>query len=113
MSNPRKSQSSLSRKVARLAALSGIAVALGLVAGLTPALAAPLSASGLAAPGLQVEEAGYRKYAQPYAFDRYASESNDWGPSYRIYRHIPGGNDEIRELQRTFPSTPWPPSLRY
>ena len=32
----------------------------------------------------------------------------------RSYRAMPyGGSDEIRELQRRFPETLWPPSMRY
>jgi hypothetical protein len=95
----------------------GLAASLGLVAGLTSASAASLSALGLTAPGPRIEEAGYRKYAPLYVPDRYLSDSSawskNWGPSYRTYRHIPGGNDEIRELQRFAPETNWPPSLRY
>jgi hypothetical protein len=106
MSNPHKFATAFS-----------LAAGLGLIAGLTPASAASLSALGLTAPGPRVEEAGYRKYAPLYVPDRYVSDSsgwsNNWGPSYRIYRHIPGGNDEIRELQRFAPETNWPPSLRY
>jgi hypothetical protein len=29
------------------------------------------------------------------------------------YRNYGNGHDEIRELQRLFPSTNWPPSMRY
>ena len=29
------------------------------------------------------------------------------------YRSYGNGHDEIRELQRLFPSTNWPPSMRY
>jgi hypothetical protein len=46
-----------------------------------------------------------------------------YGPNYGSYEYSAGygygyrrhgnGHDEIRELQRLFPSTNWPPSMRY
>lgn len=95
---------------------AALALSLGLLAGVGPAGAAPLGAgSGLTSPGLQVEDVGYkryRRYQQVYP-DYYVSDYYAYGPSYRVYRDIPGGNNEIRELQRLFPETNWPPSLRY
>ncbi|HEX7531997.1 MAG TPA: hypothetical protein VF340_02050 [Methyloceanibacter sp.] len=88
-------------------------IGFGAVAGFTAASAAPLS--GLSAPGLQAEAVGYKralKRQQVYS-DSYVADSYATGPSTRIYRNIPGGNNEIRELQRLFPETNWPPSLRY
>ena len=35
----------------------------------------------------------------------YVTEFLCAGPSTRVYRNIPGGNNEIRELQRLFPET--------
>ena len=113
MSDTRKSLSSLPRKVGRLAAIASIIIGFGAVAGFTAASAAPLS--GLSAPGLQAEAVGYKralKRQQVYS-DYYVADSYATGPSTRIYRNIPGGNNEIRELQRLFPETNWPPSLRY
>lgn len=50
----------------------------------------------------------YRSY-QPYAYGSYpGGYSNSYG--YRTYGN---GRDEIRELQRLFPSTNWPSSMRY
>ncbi len=39
----------------------------------------------------------------------------DYAPNYGSYsyRHHGNGQDEIRELQRLFPETNWPPSMRY
>jgi hypothetical protein len=99
-----------------LVTTAAIALSLGLLASAGTASAAPMQAgSGLASPGLQVEDAGYRRYNrryQPYfGPDYYVSDA--YVPSYRVYRDIPGGNNEIRELQRLFPETNWPRSLRY
>jgi hypothetical protein len=89
---------------------AAIALSLGLVAGAGTASAAP-QAPSLTGPGLQVADVGYKRYYRRYQPDYYVSDY--YAPSYRVYRNIPGGNNEIRELQRLFPSTNWPPSLRY
>ena len=96
--------------------LSGLAAAaalgLTLFAGSGPAEAASgQGLSGLTTSGLPVEQAGYykryyRSY-QPYAYGSYTGGYN-YG-----YRYYGNGHDEIRELQRLFPSTNWPPSMRY
>jgi hypothetical protein len=49
----------------------------------------------------------YRYYAPSYGYQDYPAYG---GYGYRGYGN---GHDEIRELQRLFPSTNWPPSLRY
>jgi len=69
--------------------------------------------NSVASSGLPVEQAGYykryhRSY-QPYAYGSYPS---GYGNSYG-YRTYGNGHDEIRELQRLFPSTNWPSSMRY
>jgi hypothetical protein len=104
MTDPRKS----------LIALS-LAVGFGTIAGLAPASAAPVSHPGLTSPDSIVVDAGYRRALkrQPFYNDYYVTDFYAAGPSYRVYRTIPGGNNEIRELQRLFPETNWPPSLRY
>lgn len=68
---------------------------------------------GLASPGLQVEDAGYRR-AKKYQ-QLYADEAPTYGYRYPGYRPwMPyGGSVEIQELQRLFPETNWPPSMRY
>ena len=63
--------------------------------------------------GACAAEAGYykrynRSY-QPYSYGSYPSSYN-YGHGYRYYGN---GHDEIRELQRLFPETNWPPSMRY
>lgn len=98
----------------RAVSLAGaFALTLGLFAASAPANATPMQApSGVTAPGLQIEDVGYKrgkKYRQLYATEYYAPNSN-----YQVYRYTPyGGSDEIRELQRLFPETNWPPSMRY
>jgi hypothetical protein len=57
-------------------------------------------------------QAGYyqhsdRYYAPSYGYQGYSGYG---GYGYRGYDN---GHDEIRELQRLFPSTNWPPSQRY
>ncbi len=115
MSDTRKSLSSLPRKVGRLAALASFIIGFGAVAGFTAASAAPLSGGRLTAPGLQAEAVGYKRALknQRLYSDYYVADSYAGGPSTRVYRDVRGGNNEIRELQRLFPATNWPPSLRY
>ena len=96
-----------------LTVAAALALTLGLFAASAPANAAPVQApSGVTAPGLQIQDVGYKrgkKYRQLYASEYYSPNSN-----YRVYRYEPyGGSDEIRELQRLFPQTNWPPSQRY
>ena len=97
--------------------LIALSLALGFsaIAGIVPASAAPVSHPGLTSPGLQVEDTGYRRALKRQQFynDYYVTDFYAYGPSTRVYRDIPGGNNEIRELQRLFPETNWPPSLRY
>ncbi len=51
----------------------------------------------------------YPSYGQDYGSYEYpAANFGRYG-----YRSYGGGHDEIRELQRLFPSTNWPPSMRY
>jgi hypothetical protein len=101
----------LPTRLSKLLGLTGFAaLALALLAGPSPATAAPGQAlSGLAAVGSPVEKAGYykrhyRSY-RPYAYGGY--------PGSYGYRYPGNGHDEIRELQRLFPSTNWPASMRY
>lgn len=95
-----------------LAPMAAVGLSLGLFAAASTASATPIQAtSGLTSPGLWVEDAGYRRAQRQslYVEDYY-------GPDYsvRSYRAMPfGGSDEIRELQRRFPETLWPPSMRY
>jgi len=95
-----------------LTVAGAFALTLGLFAASAPANAAPMQAPSVSVPGLQIQDVGYKrgkKYRQLYASEYYAPDSG-----YRVYRYAPyGGSDEIRELQRLFPQTNWPPSMRY
>jgi hypothetical protein len=97
----------------RLPKLLGLAAsaALGLIVFTgVPAEAAPgQGLNGVTASGLPVEQAHYyrRYYRGDYAYRDYPA---DYNYSYRGYGH---GHYEIRELQRLFPSTNWPYSMRY
>jgi hypothetical protein len=64
----------------------------------------------LVAASSQAEAGYYKRYYrsyQPYNYGSYPT-GNNYG-----YRSYGNGNYEIRELQRLFPETNWPPSLRY
>jgi len=118
MSDPLKSTVQMSRKAPRaLLAASAIALSFGLFAASAPAGAAPFSASGLTSPSLEAQDVGYRRYkksrrayvGQSYPPPRYPSY-----PNYAKQPSMPfGGSAEILELQRRFPQTNWPSSMRY
>jgi hypothetical protein len=93
-----------------LMTVAALAVGLGLFASFAPTSAAPMQApSGLTNPGLEVEDAGYRREKKNREYYAY-----QYGVTGRSGRYMPfGGSDEIRELQRYWPYTNWPPSMRY
>ena len=64
-----------------------------------------LAGSGQAEAGYY--QPSYRTYAPNYAY-RDGPAYDGYG--YGTYRN---GHDEVRELQRLFPETNWPPSMRY
>ncbi len=101
----------LPTKLPKLLALTASAALGLLVFAAAPAEAAPGQGSNtVTASGLPVEQVGhYRKYYRPNYVVR------DYPASYGgySYRHYGRGHDEIRELQRLFPSTNWPSSMRY
>ena len=101
------SKASFSRPLMTAAAF---AVGLGLFASFAPASAAPMQTpSGLTNPGLEVEDAGYRRANRNREYYDY-----QYGVPERSERYMPfGGSDEIRELQRFWSQTNWPPSMRY
>jgi hypothetical protein len=74
---------------------SAAALAIALWAGLGEAEAAPLSVGGLTGSGVPVLDVGYNR--------RHRSTTPPHGCANR---------DEIRELQREYPETRWPPSMR-
>ena len=123
MSDPLKLTVQMSRKAPRaLLAASAIALSFGLFAAAAPAGAVPLSVSGhtsqgIEAHGLHIQDVGYRRYkksrraynGQSYPPPRYPSY-----PNYAKQPSMPfGGSAEILELQRRFPQTNWPSSMRY
>jgi hypothetical protein len=76
------------------------------------ALAASAAFAALLFSGSGEAQAGYyqpsyRYYAPNYGYQDYPAYG---GYGYRGYGN---GHAEIRELQRLFPSTNWPPSMRY
>jgi hypothetical protein len=112
---PKTMPQATSKSMLPRALFAGAALALtfGIFASTAPAGAAPMHAlRGLASPGLQVEEAGYRRakrYRPFFGSDYYVAQGYD----VRAYACCARQSDEIRELQRLFPSTNWPPSDRY
>jgi hypothetical protein len=75
------------------------------------ALATSAAFAALLFAGSGQAEAGYyqpyRSYGPSYGYGGYPAYG---GYGYRYYGN---GHDEVRELQRLFPSTNWPPSMRY
>ena len=95
-----------------LAALAAIGALL--FAGSRAAEASPARVlAGLPEAGLPLEDIGYYKRNRRTYYPDYAV--TDYGKPYRSYsyRNYGNGHDEIRELQRLFPETNWPPSMRY
>ncbi len=88
-----------------LKASAAVAI-LALAAGFAPANAAPLT-QGLASGPSAAEAVRYRRYYSYYPNSVYGQGGYSW-------RHdADAGTYEYRELQRLFPQTNWPPSLRY
>ena len=94
--------------------LVGLAVGPASLVTAIPASAAPGGAPSLTSPSLTIEHAAHKrlKTQQSYLEDSAVVPSY---PSYpRSSRGMPfGGSDEVLELQRQFPSTLWPRSMRY
>jgi len=105
----------LPTRLPRLMALAASAAfALLLFAGSGQAEAAPgQGLNGLASTALPVEQAGYyRRYSRSY--NPYVTRDYHADYGRNVDRpYYGGGSDEIRELQRLFPETNWPSSMRY
>jgi hypothetical protein len=92
-----------------LAALAAVGTLL--VMGSGPAEAAP-GFKGLSAASA-IEPVGYyKRYRKSFAPEYVV---RDYQPDYPSYssRSYGSGHYEIKELQRLFPETNWPPSMRY
>jgi hypothetical protein len=85
-----------------LVTASAAALAIALWAGLGKAEAAPFSVGSLTSPNSPAVDVGYTRRHRSY----YGNED------YRSYSCAGGGYAEIRELQRLWPQTLWPPSMR-
>ena len=67
----------------------------------------PSSGHGLASGPSAVEAVRYKRYYSYHPNGVYRQDGYSW-------RHdADAGSYEYRELQRLFPETNWPPSLRY
>jgi hypothetical protein len=95
-----------------LAALAAIGALLFAGSGQANAAPAP-GLKGLVEATSPVEPVGYYKRYRGGYYPGYVVR--DYAPNYGTYsyRHYGNGHDEIRELQRLFPETNWPPSMRY
>jgi hypothetical protein len=122
MSDPLKLTAQTTHKVPRIVlAASAIALSFGLFAVSAPAGAAPLPTSGLMSPGvetkgLRVQDVGYRykKSRRVYNSQQLSPPRYPSYPNYAKQPSMPfGGSAEILELQRRFPQTNWPSSMRY
>lgn len=103
-------------RLAKLLALAASAAfSVFLFAGSGPASAVPAQQlKGLTSPALPVEQAGGYGRRHYRSYPNYRSYSYDYPAYYGYgYRSYGRGQDEIRELQRLYPSTNWPPSMRY
>src|SRR5690349_653930 len=99
------------QRLATLLALTALlAVAVMLYAGAHSAKAAPLSIAFEPQAQAQLQKVGYAsRYHRTYMPETYAKD-----PAYRTYskRYHSNSHDEVRALQRLFPETNWPPSMR-
>jgi hypothetical protein len=81
-----------------LIAAGTVVLSTALWAGLGETEAAPFSAGALTNAGAPIDVSYYRRHRSYYAY----KSQNCAGPGY----------NEIRELQRRWPQTLWPPSMR-
>jgi hypothetical protein len=93
-------------------ALVGMALGLS-IAGLAPASAAPLTPPGLAAPAPLVEPAQIFRRGRPPIYPYYYAPGRPGGRSF-YFGFVPyaKGDFEVQALQRRYPETNWPPSMR-
>jgi hypothetical protein len=85
-----------------LMAASAVALVIALWAGAGEAVAAPVSVRSPTSPGVVAVDVSYnRRHRSYYAYEDVRSHNCDGG-----------GYAGIRELQRFWPQTLWPPSMR-
>jgi hypothetical protein len=106
--------SCLKKPATVIAGTVAIAVGLWLCAGLTPVSAAP---GVTAAPGVQASPVelvrSYRRHNPP-VYPYYYSPGRPGGYSFYFgFMPYARGDYEIQALQREFPQTNYPPSMRY
>jgi len=100
-----------SKKTALLLAGTA-AIALGL--SMSPASAAPLTAQGLAKPPPIVEQAQIFQRGRPPIYPYVYSPPRRPGGWSTYFGFVPyaKGDFEVQALQRVYPQTNWPPSMR-
>jgi hypothetical protein len=99
------------RKIAGL--FAGIAAIIAAV-GIAPASAAPLSAPLVGSHPSMVEPAQIFKRGRPPIYPYYYNPGRPGGWSF-YFGFVPyaKGDYEVQALQRFYPQTNWPPSMRY
>jgi hypothetical protein len=100
-----------SKKTALL--LAGTA-AIALAVGMLPASAAPLTPPGLTAPAPIVEPAQIFKRGRPPIYPYVYTPPRRPGGWSTYFGFVPyaKGDFEVQALQRVYPQTNWPPSMR-
>ncbi|MEZ5827300.1 MAG: hypothetical protein R3D30_00250 [Hyphomicrobiales bacterium] len=115
MSDPLKIAYDSKPMAARIVtAAAAVALSFGLFS--ASAHAGPAQAvDGLKSPGLDLQTVGYKKkYKRLSNGQTYPQNYYPSNPDYAQQPYMPyGGSDEILELQRRFPQTNWPQSMRY
>ena len=100
-----------SKKTALL--LAGTA-AIAFAVGMSPASAAPLTPPGLTAPAPIVEQAQIFKRGRPPIYPYVYTPPRRPGGWSTYFGFVPyaKGDFEVQALQRVYPQTNWPPSMR-
>ncbi|MGH6734966.1 MAG: hypothetical protein ACRECX_02645 [Methyloceanibacter sp.] len=111
MSDPLKT--AFPRKTALFA--GAIALSFGLFAASAHAGPAVSGLDGLKSPGIEAQTVASRTYKKRRIYIGQNNQpSYPSNPDYAKEPYMPfGGSDEILELQRRFPQTNWPQSMRY
>jgi hypothetical protein len=105
----------MAQRPRKIAALLAGTVAIALALGTAPVSAAPLAAPGLVGPAPLVEPAQVFKRGRPPIYPYYYAPPRRPGGWSFYFGPVPyaRGDYEVQALQRRYPQTNWPPSMRY
>ena len=95
------------------AVLAGATLALGLVS-TAPASAAPFGVAKMTGPAAVAEPVKIFRRGRPPVYPYYYNPGKPGGRSF-YFGFVPyeKGNYEVQALQRKYPESNWPPSMRY